>query len=128
MDIVNEIKDRFSITARIRLKPKRGRMHMHDMRYHDFLEELEQTDPIFSQVLPETNLNDLVQPQSLVIARPYTSLGFVMSTIGVSTIFYDPSNEIIDNCPQIDKLQFSQGPDQLKLSIMNFIRDFLLSS
>jgi len=128
VDIANEIKDQFGITARIRLKPKRGRMYMHDMRYHDFLEELEQSDPIFSQVLPETNLNDLVQPQSLVIARPYTSLGFVMPAIGISTIFYDPSNEIMDNCPQIDKLQFSQGRDQLKASMMNFVRDFLLSS
>ena len=118
----NEIKDQYGITARIRLKPKRSRIPMHDTRYHDFLEELEQSDTIFSRVSPETNLNDLVHSQSLVIARPYTSLGFVMPEIGVSTIFYDPSNEIIANCPQIDNLQFIQARDQLKAAMMNFVR------
>ena len=121
VEIASELKKEFGISVRVRLKPKRGKGPTHDMRYHEFLEELEQSNPIFAQVEPATDLGNLVHQQTLVIARPYTSLGFVMPAIEVSTVFYDPTLVIVDNCPAIDRLEFVQGKARLNKAIIDHV-------
>jgi len=106
------------------VKPKRGQIDLHDDRYHSLLSELIKTENNFYLLEPNVDLKNYINHTSIVIARPYTSIGFAVASEGISTIYYDPSLDIIDNCPKVDKIKFIQGIKGLE----NFFIEYIVNN
>lgn len=122
--ISRKIEKKFKIDCRVYVKPKRGQIDLHDDRYHSLLSELIKTENNFYLLEPNVDLKNYINHTSIVIARPYTSIGFAVASKGISTIYYDPSLDIIDNCPKVDKIKFIQGIKGLE----NFFIEYVIKN
>jgi hypothetical protein len=120
-EVCSEVCSEQHIRSSITLKQKRKAESRHEASYEVFLNDLQTEKSFFKRVSPDMPISNLLSKQTLVIARPFTSIGFVSASLGVQTLFYDPTFEIINNCPASKELRFVQGKTELKKAIENHV-------
>jgi len=76
------------------LKPKRGRMPIHDARYYTLRDQYVDNGSLSGHVLP-TNPIDAVAACDLVIAPPFSSPTVIAEQMGIPACFYDPTGLVM---------------------------------
>jgi hypothetical protein len=84
----------FQLPVSFALKTKRQYYPSYDRSYFDYLEHLGLTGAI-SLVPHETNMYALISGSHLVMAYPFSSPAYIADALGISSIYYDPTDSIV---------------------------------
>ena len=95
---------------KIALKPKRN---LDDKtinpKYIDFINQTKLRYDNFSILSRETELHTISHPKTIFISRPYTSIAKLVSLLGSKSLFYDPTEDLIDIPLFLTDIEFSSG-------------------
>ena len=103
---------RMSTTIRLVLKSKRTFEPKHDVGYLTYLRELEDAGRI-ELLHPRTNIFDLAKKCSALVVLPWTSPGEVGAHVCTPTLYYDPTNSLVEPVFDDEFLHFTQDKTEL---------------
>jgi polysaccharide biosynthesis PFTS motif protein len=109
LEVVDEIASSYGLEPLVSLKPKREPTAIHSQVYLDFLKDEEERRQYFEICNPEAGITDVISSDCIVVSRPFTSAGLVARMGGVTSVYYDPTMSIIDNCPKETGMTLIQG-------------------
>ena len=84
------------ISISIILKTKRQYTKSYLKKYFEFLFQLE-SKKILKIAPPDVNMFDLIASSNLIIAYPFTAPAYVAESLGVQSIYYDPTGEVLSD-------------------------------
>jgi len=114
-DIVEQIElleRRMNTTIRLVLKSKRTFEPKHDVGYLTYIRELEDAGRI-ELLRPRTNIFDLAKKCSALVVLPWTSPGEVGAHVSTPTLYYDPTNSLVEPVFDDEFLHFAQDKTEL---------------
>lgn len=112
VEVMNFLKTVLNINFRIILKTKRAYAPVHDPKYLDFLEDLEQKG-LIELLLYNENLYSLISNSDVVIAPPYSSPVLIGHKLGVPSIFFDPTQDVASVFSNKANVFFASGRQEL---------------
>lgn len=102
--------------APICIKHKRSFSPQHDRGYLDFIEDANRNGMI--EVAPtQTNLYTLISGAKVVVVMPYSSPAYVAAELGVPTIYFDPSGELVPTYEPTPGITFVAGREALQRAL-----------
>ena len=119
--VVSSFQGKFNL--KFALKTKRKNLKVHDERYLSFIENLDQTNDNFKLLLPNVEIMELFHPDTILISRPYTSPGYIGALLGCKSIYFDPTEELVDVGINHENLYFASGEKELRDLISRFISE-----
>jgi hypothetical protein len=102
---------------RVMLKHKRPAQWMHDRKYFDHIDRLVATTPGFEVAPSDSNVYALIEASVLVIAPPYSSPPYVAAHVGVPSVFYDATGDVMPTHAAHPLVCFVDRIDQLEAVI-----------
>ena len=123
---VEEIEQRLGVAVRLVLKSKRGVLSKHDRSYLAYIQLLEDTGRV-ELIHSQTNIFDVAKKSSGIIVLPFTSPGDIGAYVQTPTIYYDPTNTLME--PQLDHeyLDFAQDKMELGRFISRICRKMVIT-
>lgn len=95
IQFLNDILDAFdNPNWEIVLKPKRKYSKNHSRKYIDFIQTIVTERHNFTVLNPDNNLFNEISKSDIVITIPFSSPFDISKSLGVPSIYYDPSGEI----------------------------------
>ena len=119
--VLSSFEEKFNL--KFALKTKRKNLKVHDERYLSFIENLDQTNDNFKLLLPNVEIMELFHPDTILISRPYTSPGYIGALLGCKSIYFDPTEELVDVGINHENLYFASGEKELRDLISRFISE-----
>ena len=110
---VDEVKKQLGCEVEIVLKHKRTRTPSHDGSYFSYVNELCKSHAHLRLAEDDANLFTLIAESDLVVVIPYSSPGYVAKYLGIPTLFYDPTNEILTTNEIVPPIRFAAGREDL---------------
>lgn len=109
-----EIEKYFNLPVSFRLKTKRGYNAVYDRAYFDYIGDLNSSGYISLEHY-STNVYSLISQSHLVISYPFTSTAYIAESLGVPSIYYDPTNSIVGHHfgDSQSLINFSGSPKEL---------------
>ena len=118
-DIIEVKADSFK-SFNLEIKPKRDYLEIHFKEYIAQLEKFADLGEIIL-VNSASNMFELIDGSSVVIAIPFTSPAYIAALRGVPAIFYDPSMQLICTHPLINNLYWASGKKELELLLKKIL-------
>lgn len=112
MRLVSEIRDSRGRRVNLRFKHKRPFGPFHDREYGRWMEGLE-TENRFVRVLPGENMFRLIKESDLVVVIPYSSPAYVADFLGVPSIYYDPTAQLLPSFERGARVGFADSVSTL---------------
>lgn len=124
IDIATSFQNELDVKLKIALKPKRSLddTHIHP-KYVDFLNQTISRYDNFSILSRDVKIQTLTHPKTVFISRPYTSIAKLVALHGSKSLFYDPTQELINIPLFMTDVEFSSGVDDLKSKLTNAFLD-----
>jgi len=98
--------------VRVMLKHKRAHHADHDNRYVEKIARAEADGQL--EIVPHTaNMYSMVAKSDLVIVIPYSSPVYVAEQLGISAIFFDPSDAVLPLYEKTQRIHFASGREEL---------------
>ena len=109
-----QLEAAFGSPVLLSLKMKRGFRPDYSQEYYEHVDALN-ADGLVSLVDPQMNLYSLISGSHLVIAYPFTSPAYVGESLGVASIYYDPTASIVEHnfCDSHTAVHFASGREAL---------------
>ena len=117
LDDIKSIAERLQTsldrTVILRLKHKREYAPIHDNEYIDYVSSIIESGKV-ELIDINDNIYEVVGGSDIVISLPFTSTAYIADSMDVTSIFYDPTNILIDNLYyHSENLFFIQNKDEL---------------
>jgi hypothetical protein len=120
VDVIEVAGEVFGEPPEICLKPKRGRLPVHDQRYVDLVDDLERQGRLVAGALPENPI-EAVAACDMVLSAPFSSPSVIAAQMGTPSCFYDPG-ELLRLPPIV------VSPDVPLISGREHLRQWLLQN
>ena len=123
-DIVDTVKNLELETGRkirIHLKPKRERHVKNDSTYLDLISNLSKNSRGIRIIKPDENMYKMISESNLSIVIPYSSPAYVADSLGVPSIYFDPTKKLIPGYEETDNILFASGKNDLHNKIFKIL-------
>ena len=97
---------------RVRIKHKRALGPLHDKEYGEWIERLESENRL-ERVTSDENLFSLIAGSDLVVVIPYSSPAYIADYLGVPSIFYDASGQLMPTFERGSRIGFASSVDEM---------------
>jgi len=114
MEITEEIQHHVGESIETLLKSKRIYEPIHDSSYTSLVQRYARETGRPALVEPATDLYDLIANCDLVLAIPYSSPAYIATALGVPSVFYDPTGELLPTYDHVDSIQYAANRESLK--------------
>lgn len=118
--VTNEAGRTHDVKLDVILKHKRASNPQHDQTYFDYVDELCRENARLQLANEDTNLFALINSCDLVVAIPYASPAYIANYLGIPSVFYDPTNEVLPTNEKLPLVNFS-GSKENFIEILNFV-------
>ncbi len=107
--------------VKVKLKHKRAYATSHDSAYIDLVARLHTAGNV--ELVPyNENIYSLIASADMAIVVPYSSPAYVADALGVPSVFFDPTGEILPIFDSSEHIYFAAGKDALVQVICEHIR------
>lgn len=124
IDIAVSFQNEHKRNLNIALKPKRD---LNDKtinpKYIDFINQTKFRYDNFSVLSRDTEIHTVSHPKTVFISRPYTSIAKLVSLMGSKSLFYDPTEDLINIPLFFTDIEFSSGISDLKSKMTDAFLD-----
>lgn len=117
--VLSSFQEKFNL--KFALKTKRKNLKVHDERYFSVINNLDKNNNNFKLLLPDVEIMELFHPDTILISRPYTSPGYIGALLGCKSIYFDPTEELVDVGINHENLYFASGEKELRKLISQFL-------
>ena len=118
--VCKKLEDKSGKKIKVQLKHKRYFHESHDIEYFNYCKNLEDSGDI--EVIDyDVNVYQFVKSCSIVVSIPYTSAAYIACEMGVSSLYYDCTNELKPTFESLDKLCMASDVVDLKNKICEVI-------
>jgi hypothetical protein len=108
----DELEQNTGKSVRVLLKHKRGFNFGHDRDYIKFVEKLLGTATV--ELIPfNVNIYELILQADLVVVVPYSSPAYIADHLGIPSVFFDSSGELLPTYKKGCYIVFASGCDEL---------------
>jgi len=123
VQISTELENELNIKINLNLKSKRQYHQYHDIQYINYIKSLSERR-LINLVSPSDNIFDLLNANDISIVVPFSSPAIVARYLCRKTFYYDSAKVLLPRHKNEKFINFSSGPDELKLSIYNYIKTY----
>ena len=102
------------------LKHKRVPSPQHDHTYFEYVSKLCRENAGLQLAEEDANLFALINSCDLVVAIPYASPAYIANYLGIPSVFYDPTNEVLPTNEKLPLVNFS-GSKENFIEILNSV-------
>ena len=111
---VVEVKRELGCEIEIVLKHKRRPTPLSDRSYLNHIKKLCDSNNHLRLVAEDTNLYTLIAESDLVVAIPYSSPAYLANYLGIPSLFYDPTKDILTTSDIFSPVRLLSGLENLK--------------
>lgn len=125
IDIALTSENELDGKLKIALKPKRSLddAHIHP-GYIDFINQTKSQYENFSILNRDTKIHTLIHPKTVFISRPYTSIAKLAALHGSKSLFYDPTQDLVNIPLFMTGVEFASGVEDLGSKLITTFLDF----
>lgn len=120
LSVTKEVGRIHGVKLDVILKHKRVSNPQHDHIYLDHIDELCRGNAGLQLANEDANLFALINSCDLVVAIPYASPAYIANCLGIPSVFYDPTNEVLPTNEKLPLVNFS-GSKENFIEILNFV-------
>ena len=115
IDIAPNFQNEQKHCLKIALKPKRS---LDDANIHpeyvDYINQTRSRCKNFTILNRDSEIHALIHPKTVFISRPYTSIAKLVALHGSKSLFYDPTEDLINIPLFMSGVEFASGVDDLR--------------
>lgn len=116
----------FHLPVVFKLKAKRSWRPSYDSRYFEHVERLDSMGEIELQP-QDINIYECISSSRVVIAYPFSSVGYIAEALGKPAVYYDPSATVIrqDFCDEPSSIEFVNSREGLFKIVISLLEKSL---
>jgi hypothetical protein len=121
-----ELERIFHLPVVFKLKAKRSWRPSYDSRYFEHVERLDSLGEIELQP-QDINIYECISSSRVVIAYPFSSVGYIAEALGKPAVYYDPSATVIrqDFCDVPSSIKFVNSREGLSKIVISLLEQSL---
>jgi polysaccharide biosynthesis PFTS motif protein len=121
VEVCAEIQKEKGLKIKLLLKHKRGDRARRDLRYFDYIDDLEK-EGLLEKIDINNSVFELVKKSTLVLSTPFTSPNLIADYYDIPSVYYDPEDCLVPH-PLPESVFFITSRDRLRSIIQEILSE-----